>query len=156
MIVIAYKKDYSTSCRGCTMDRYGSDFKLHHFVSEAEAVEWCAELSASTRLEQDQGKDAWDFYFIQDGFEKAIQEAQCFDPEREKWTSQGEFESFFKPSAMDQINAKSESLYAIYVDGEKQRRADEEKKRQQDELNRKIAQAKKLIEQHPESFKETK
>ncbi len=155
MIVIAYKKDYSTSCRGCTMERYGSDFQMRHFVNEDEAIEWLIGIDSQTRFEQDQGKDAWDFYIIEDGFEQRIKDAQYYNPDIDgEWKSQGDAAVFCDLSAEQKARIKigSDETYAMLVQGAKDQRTIDEKKRKDEDLARKVADAKKLLQQHPEQF----
>ena len=114
MLVFSYKKDYTNSCRGCTMESYGSEFKIHHFVTENEAIEHCAKLNAETQFEQVQGAYAWDHYFVLDGFEKQIQEQQWYNPELPgEWKSQGEAGCFIIPSLeqMQKINDLTTEIY---------------------------------------------
>ena len=153
MLVISYKKDYSTSCRGCVMDRYSSDFKIYHFITEDEAIEHCASLDAQTRFDQDSGEDAWEHYFVPDGFEKQMQVQQCYDPDLDGlWTSQNEAENFFKPEQQNRITARAAVIYEELVANHRAFQARKQKQEQEEQLRREIAKAKVLLAKHQQEI----
>jgi hypothetical protein len=133
------------------MERYGSDMNIHHFVTEDEAIEHCAQVNASTRFEQEQGKDAWEHYFVFDGFEKQIQINQCYNPETDgPWTSQSRAECFVEPSSdmREKIKSRSEEIYSVLVENHKHAEKIKQQKDADERLQREIANAKALLQKH--------
>ena len=151
MLVFSYKSDYTNTCRGCTMESYGSDLEIHHFVDDKEAIEYCAQKNAQTQIDQIGGEGAWQHYFVYDGFEKSIQKAQCYDPDIDGvWTSQGESECFVKPTAEQQaaITARTLEIYSEFVEGNKILERERKEKEQKEKLAQDIARAKALLAKH--------
>ena len=65
--VLAYKSSGSTSCRGCTMDEWGSDFEFQVFDDVDEAIKYAAGFKAINMNEDSYG--SYDITFLVNGQE---------------------------------------------------------------------------------------
>ena len=162
MIAIIYKRDNSVSCRGHVVERYGSDMQLQHFASLDEAISWCGDMLGNIMYEESASEDALEYLFIHDGFEKALQEDQYYDKDKEIWTFAGDIGCFLKPTdeqlvavkkiAIDYVHEKTANAKRIEELAQKERQhASEAYQKRLHAEN--IAKAKLLITQYPEEFK---
>ena len=152
MLCISYKADYTNSCRGCEMERYGSDFQMHHFATVEEVIEHCSRLNANTHFNQICGENAWDHRIIEDGFETRIKNLQY--EEGEILQSQGSAECFFtfEYDIEEKIKLRTAEIYNALISDKKAKEKAERDEKERRNLQSEIARAKKLLMEHPEKF----
>lgn len=63
--VLAYKSSGSTSCRGCTMDEWDSDFEFQVFDTAEDATKYASKFKAMNMNEEHLG--SYDITFLIDG-----------------------------------------------------------------------------------------
>jgi hypothetical protein len=62
--IIGYRPDGSNSCRGCVMDRWGSEFNMEHTTDRDTAIQHIAELAYANI---DTETDEWEINLLFDG-----------------------------------------------------------------------------------------
>ena len=149
MLIISYKSNYTNTCRGCTMESYGSDFQIHHFVTIEEAIEHCSQLDATTHLNQLFGANAWEHYIVEQDFETKMQVAQCCD--KDEWVSQGASSCFctFDWEIQEKIAKRTDEIYSALIADKKRKEEEKREKERKIQLARDIANAKALLEKNP-------
>jgi hypothetical protein len=148
MLVISYKKAYENYCRNCLMESYSSDHQIQHFATIEEAIRHCATLNSKTQIEQINGANRWEHYFIFDGFEARM--VRNLDEWDETLNSMGAADGYCQPDPETQakIDALTMEMYDRFVTAKNAKAAIEKKQKEEKELQIKLAEAKKLLKEH--------
>lgn len=112
--IIAYKENNDDTCRGCVRARYGSDLQFKSFEEAQKAADYYAEMSLIVR---DEYENSYTLYILYDGKE---------------YPDEYEIQDVF------------EGMCHTSVENLKAKQAEEKKKAEQIELERKILLEKEL------------